>query len=131
MDFTAFDTKKSDEYAARAKQSWGNTAAYKEFEKKSAGRTGEEEKQLGIGLMEIIAAFGKMKDHDPAGDAAQAQVKRLQDYITAHYYTCTDEILASLGSMYAAGGSMTENINRAGGEGTAEYAANAIKLYCL
>ncbi len=32
MDFSAFDTKKMDEYAARAKETWGGTPAYQEYE---------------------------------------------------------------------------------------------------
>ena len=50
----------------------------------------------------------------------------LQGYITAHFYTCTDEILAGLGRLYAAGGELTEAIDRAGGPGTAAFAAEAI-----
>ena len=32
MDFSAFDTKKLDEYAARAKASWGATPEYREYD---------------------------------------------------------------------------------------------------
>ena len=130
MNFTAFDTKKIDEYARQAKASYGQTPAYKEFEQKSAGRTKEEEHHIADGLMEILGAFGGMADTDPAGEAAQAQVAKLKDYISAHYYTCTDDILRSLGRMYAGGGSMTENIDAAGGPGTAEYAYRAIEAWC-
>ena len=38
MSFEAFDTRKLDEYARQAKASWGQTDAYKEYEKKSVGR---------------------------------------------------------------------------------------------
>ena len=130
MSFTAFDTKKLDEYARQAKASWGQTPAYKEYEQKSAGRTREEEHRIANGLMEILAAFGGMTGTDPAGAAAQAQVAKLRDYISANYYTCTDDILRSLGRMYAGGGSMTENIDAAGGPGTAEYAHRAIEACC-
>ena len=37
MSFEAFDTKKIDEYAAKAKASWGQTDAYKEYEKNRKG----------------------------------------------------------------------------------------------
>lgn len=60
----------------------------------------------------------------------QAQVKKLQDFITANYYTCTNEILAGLGQMYVAGGEMTQNIDVAGGKGCAEFVAEAIAVYC-
>ncbi len=130
MDFTAFDTKKMDEYAKQAKESWGHTAEYQEYEEKSRGRTKEQEQKMGIGLMAIFSEFGKQKEADPADAAVQALVKKLQDYISQHYYTCSKEILASLGTMYAAGGSMTQNIDAAGGDGTAEFAAKAIQVYC-
>ena len=32
MDFTVFDTKKIDEYSKRAKEQWGETSEYQEYE---------------------------------------------------------------------------------------------------
>ena len=81
-------------------------------------------------MMEIFKEFGSMRETEPAGQAAQEQVKKLQDYITEHFYACSEKILLSLGRMYAGGGSMTENIDKAGGEGTAEFAYRAIAVYC-
>ena len=130
MDFSAFDTKKIDEYAKQAKESYGNSPAYKEFEQKSKGRSKEEEKTLGIGMMELFADFGKLRTLLPETDEVQQKVSELQAYITEHFYTCTPEILSYLGEMYAGGGSMTENINASAGEGTAEFAAEAIRIYC-
>jgi len=130
MNFDAFDTKKIDEYAKQAKESYGNTPAYKEFEKKSKGRSKEQEKQLGIGMMNIFADFGKLISHNASETIVQEKVAELQSYITEHYYTCTPEILQGLGEMYVGGGSMTDNINNYAGAGTAEFVAEAIKIYC-
>ena len=57
-------------------------------------------------------------------------MKKLRDFISEHYYTCSDKVLAGLGQMYAAGGEMTENIDRAGGEGTGAFANEAIRVWC-
>ena len=130
MDFEAFDTKKMDDYAKQAKESYGSTTAYKEFEEKSKGRTKEDEKSLGIGMMNIFAEIGKMLSLKPSDDAVQEKIAELRAYITKHYYNCTPEILSGLGQMYAGGGEMTENINNYAGEGTAEFAAEAIQFYC-
>ncbi|MBP3568270.1 MAG: MerR family transcriptional regulator [Lachnospiraceae bacterium] len=130
MNFDAFDTKKMDEYAKQAKESYGTTPAYKEFEEKSKGRSKEQEKQLGIGMMNIFADFGKLISHNASETIVQEKVAELQSYITEHYYNCTPEILQGLGEMYAGGGSMTDNINNYAGAGTAEFAAEAIKIYC-
>ena len=128
MDFTPFDTAKLDAYAEKAKAAWGDTQAYKEYEAK--GHTPKTTRDLAGQMMQIFAEFGQMKDLDPGSKVPQAQVKRLQDFITEHYYRCTDEILSGLGKMYAAGGEFTENIDRAGGEGTADYVNRCIQIYC-
>lgn len=130
MDFTAFDTQKIQEYTRQAKQQWGATSAYKEFEQKTAHQTAQEAADMGSRLMEILAVFGGMQHKSPAAPAVQTQVKALQAFITEHYYTCTKEIFAQLGQMYGAGGAFTENINAVGGPGTAEFAAKAIEVYC-
>ena len=130
LKFDAFDTKKIDEYAARAKASWGNTPAYKEFEEKSKGRTKEQDREISLGMMDIFTEFGAIRTSEPGSEEAQALVKKLQDYITAHFYTCTDEILKGLGKMYSGGGDFTKNIDSYGGEGTAEFTHRAIEIYC-
>ncbi len=130
MDFSAFDTKKMNEYAAKAKEAWGETPAYREYERKAEGRSGEETAELSRRMMEIFEKFGKIRDTDPAAGEAQALVRKLRDFISAHYYACTDEILAGLGKMYAAGGEMSENIDRYGGEGTAAFAGRAVEAFC-
>ena len=129
LTFDAFDTRKMDEYAKQAKASWGTTPAYREYEEKSRGRTREDNQKIHQGMIEIFAQFGQIRDRDPASGEAQALVKRLQDYITEHMYTCTKEILGGLGRMYAGGGDFTKNIDSFGGEGTAVFAAKAIEVY--
>ncbi len=130
MNFTAFDSKKIDEYARQAKASWGQTAEYREYEEKSKGRTREEERELSAALMGILAAFGPMQGMDPAGEIPQAQVAKLKAFITEHFYTCSDAILRGLGRMYAGAAGMSENIDAAGGPGAAEYAHRAIEAWC-
>lgn len=130
MSFEAFDTKKIDEYAKQAKASWGNTEAYKEFEQKSAGRSKEKQQSINMKMMDIFVEFGKVKDQNPDSEEAVLLAKKLQDFITENFYTCTDEILLSLGQMYAGGGDFTVNIDKVGGEGTAVFANEAIQAYC-
>lgn len=129
LNFKPFDKSKEEEYAAQAKAKWGNTDAYKEFEKKTQGQSAEQMKSTGDALMEIFAQFGAIRHTAPDSAEAQALVNKLQNFITAHYYTCTPQILRGLGQMYVAGDSMTENIDKAGGEGTAEFANKAIEIY--
>ena len=130
MDFEPFDTSKIDEYAAQAKASWGKTPEYKEYEEKSKGRTAKENAMLSQQMMDIFSEFGAIRTDNPSGDMAQVLVKKLQDFITEHMYTCSDEILYGLGTMYAGGGDFTTGIDKHAGKGTAEFAYQAIKAYC-
>lgn len=130
LDFSAFDTKELDEYSSEVKAAWDGTQEYREYEEKSKDWTKADISRVYSGLMKVFADFGKLRDRQPFEKAVQEQVMRLCAYITEYFYTCTPETLSGLGKMYAAGGSMTENIDRAAGEGTAEFAAKAIGIYC-
>lgn len=130
MDFSSFDTEKIDRYAAEAKKKWGKTDAYKEYESKTAGQSNGQMQATGGALMDIFRQFGQIRHLSPASSEAQALVKTLQDFISEHYYTCTNQILFGLGQMYAAGDEMNENIDKAGGEGTGAFARDAITIYC-
>ncbi|MDO4623324.1 MAG: MerR family transcriptional regulator [Eubacteriales bacterium] len=132
MDFSAFDTRKIDEYAAEAKAKWGKTAAYQEFMKKRNGKeyTDEEDRKLQEEFMKCFVRFGSLREQDPASEEVQKQVQFMQNFMTEHFYTCTNEILSALGKMYSGGGDFTENIDQVGGEGTAVFVARAIEIYC-
>ena len=120
---SAFDNSKFESYKEEAKAKWGKTEAYREYEQRGS-------RDAGDGLMAVFAELGKVRQLDPAASEVQELVKNLQDFITANYYTCTKQILQGLGQMYAADPRFKENIDRAGGAGTAEFAARAIEIYC-
>ena len=126
MNFKPFDKTELDTYAAEAKAKWGKTEAYKEYEKKSSGK----DAQNGDALMAIFAEIGAVRHLDPASAEVQALVSKIQSHITTHFYNCTKPILAGLGQMYVADERFKANIDRAGGEGCAEFAAKAIEIYC-
>lgn len=130
MSFAAFDTSKIDEYAARARAIYGDTAQYREYEEKSKGRTDLETQGLYEKMMVIFSEFGAMRHLPPESEKVRSQVKKLQDFISRHFYTCSDEILCGLGELYTSGGEFTENIDKAGGEGTAAFVSQAIKACC-
>ena len=129
MDLEGLDPKKIDEYSQQAKALYGKTEAYKEFEQKQKDRTKEQTKDLSAQVMERFAKLGKMRPCEPDSGAAQNWAKELQAFFTEHFYTCTPQILGSLAESYAGGGSMTENIDKAGGEGTGAFAKQVIDIY--
>jgi len=116
---------------SEARSRWGNTDAYREYEQKTKNYTKEKWTEANDGLMAIFSEFAAAKESGASADSAEAQAlaSKLQAHITENYYTCTDEILAGLGRMYVADERFKININKCG-EGTAEFAAEAIALYC-
>ena len=118
-------------YETETRERYGNTVAYREHEQKTKNYTKEKWAEANDGLMAIFAEFAACKQSgvDASSNEAQALVAQLQAHITANYYTCTDEILAGLGKMYVADERFKKNIDKYG-EGTAEFAAEAIAVYC-
>ena len=118
-------------YETEARSRWGSTDAYREHEQKTRNYTKEKWAEANDGLMTIFAEFAVCKNSGASADSAETQalVAKLQAHITANYYTCTDEILVGLGKMYVADERFKKNIDKYG-EGTAEFAAEAITVYC-
>ena len=124
MNFKPYDTSKIDAYAAEAKEKWGNTEAYKEYEQKP--KRGDPSDAL----MSLFAEAGKLRHLSPESAEAQAAVAGIQTFITDNFYTCTKQIFAGLGQMYVADERFKANIDAAGGEGTADFVSKAIEIYC-
>ena len=120
----------SNKFEIEARERYGNTAAYREHEQKTRNYTKEKWAEANDGLMAIFTEFAACKDGGASADSVEAQalVTKLQAYITANYYTCTDEILAGLGKMYVADERFKKNIDKYG-DGTAEFAAEGIRIY--
>ena len=118
-------------YETETRERWGETEAYKEHEKKTKGYTKEKSEEVNEGLMAIFAEFAECMESGflPSSPEAQELVLKLKTYITAHYYTCTNEILAGLGKMYVADERFKTNIDKRGG-GVAEFVSEAIEVYC-
>ena len=118
-------------YETEVRSRWGNTDAYREHEQKTKNYTKEKWAEANDGLMAIFAEIATCNASGANADSAEVQalVAKLQAHITANYYTCTDEILAGLGKMYVADERFKKNIDKYG-EGTAEFAAEAIAVYC-
>ena len=120
-----------NDYESETRARWGNTDAYREHEQKTKNYTKEKWAEANDGMMAIFAELAEYKNNGFVANSPEVQslVVKLQEYITRNYYTCTDEVLAGLGKMYVADERFKNNIDKYG-EGTAEFAADAIEVYC-
>ena len=128
MDFHVFDKSEIEQYKAEARAKWGNTKAYQEYEQKQ--KNGHDFNETASQLMNWFFEIGALRQLSPADQTVQEKIGALQNFITAHYYTCTNEILRGLGQLYVSDERFRHNIDKAGGEGTAEFVKQAIEIYC-
>ena len=120
-----------EKYEAEAKEKWGETDAYKEYEQRSKDRSDRQQTETAEGMDGIMAEFAsRMKEGDsPDSPRAQRLVNRLQDYITDNLYICTDTILAGLGWIYTEDERFRKEIDKHA-EGTAAFVSEAVAVYC-
>lgn len=130
MNFDVFDKNEIERYKAEVKAKWGDTKAYDEYKQKDIAQNEGSYSKTANELMTMFSEFGGLKHLTPDSDEVQKKVSALQEFITDNYYVCTNEILSGLGKMYICDGRFKKNIDRAGGDGTAEFVSRAISVYC-
>lgn len=132
-EFEVFDMTKIEQmkkqYEQEVRERWGDTQAYAESQKREAGYTAKDYDDIQAGMQALMGEFAAVRALEPEDARVQALVKKWQDYITARFYPCTDEILKGLGQMYVADERFQKNIDQQG-EGTALCMSRAIEAYC-
>lgn len=135
IPMNAFDNseyeKARNEYKAEAEKRWGKTAEYRQFGEKTKDYTDEKWSQVNDGMDEIFRRFSELNQAgvSPGSDEAKKTAEALQSFITENYYDCNKQILSCLGQMYTGDERFRQNIDK-NGEGTADFAAEAIRAYC-
>ena len=115
-----------DNFQEEVKTKWNGTKPYQEYLNNKDKINDDTHK----GLMNIFKQIGTYLELDYSHELVQTQIKRLQDYISSNYYTCTNEILNNLGKMYVSDERFKNNIDKISGKGTAEFTNKAIEYYC-
>ncbi|HGI3063615.1 TPA: MerR family transcriptional regulator [Streptococcus agalactiae] len=126
-DFTAYNQEELEAFQEEARTRWGDTDSYKEFENSHSKNDFSMTSQA---MSQIFKDFGQLKELSPTDEKVQKQVQILQNYITAQFYNCTNDLLASLGIMYIQDERFQKSIDNWGGQGTALFVSKAIDSYC-
>ena len=130
MNFDVFDKSEIEKYEEEVKAKWGNTKAYQEYQQKDIARNGGSYSKIANELLTIFSELGGLKHLTPNSDEVQKKISELQKFITDNYYVCTNEILSGLSEMYVCDKRFKNNIDKAGGDGTADFVRQAIAVYC-
>lgn len=130
MNFDVFDKSEIEKYEAEIKAKWGNTKAYQEYKQKDIARDGDNYSKIANELLRMFSKLGELNHLTPNADEVQSKIAALQKFITDNYYVCTNEILSGLGEMYVCDERFRNNIDKVGGDGTADFVEQAIVVYC-
>ena len=95
MKYEVFKSNEVDEYAEEVKQRWGKTRAYEEYKEKRKQNCNQSYDETARQMLDIFSELGALRKKSPTDKAVQEKVRKLQGFITEHYYTCTD-VLAPL-----------------------------------
>jgi DNA-binding transcriptional MerR regulator len=125
--FEVFGDFDPDVHEPEVRERWGDTDAYRESARRTAGYTKEDwlriKVEAGTLMEQWIAAFdsGVPADSGPA----MALAEEHRDQITRHYYDCTYEIQVGLAQMYLADPRFRSNYDDQR-PGLAQYVHDAI-----
>ncbi len=118
-------------YKNEVLERWGNTDIYIEHNSKTKNYSKNKWNEIEIKMNEIFKKFNILLNNniEVNNKLVLNEVKRLKDLITETQYTCTNEILLSLGNMYVHDERFRNNIDKVG-IGTASYINKAIIEFC-
>ena len=121
MNFEVFGKNEIKKYKAEIKAKWGNTKEYQDYRQKDIARNGGSYSKIANELLTIFSELGKIKHLTPNADEVQNGIAAIQKFITDNYYECTNKVLSVLGEMYVGYERFRNNIDNAGGDGTADF----------
>lgn len=126
--YDAFADEEMKEYAAEAKEKWGNTDAYKQSQAKVSKMTKAEMQKLkddGEKHMQALAAAMDLPIESPE---VQALIKKSHDSVN-FFYDCSYEMFRNLGKMYEDDPRYTQYYEKYR-PGLAAFVHEAINYYC-
>ena len=110
---------------------WSNTDSYKEFTIKTKNYSSNKFNEVNNEMINIFKSFSDYLKENKKIDHTDVQnmVKSLKEYISNNLYSCSNEMLLNLGSLYVTDERFKKNID-INCEGNAEYIHAAIKFFC-
>ena len=116
-------------YAAETKEKYGDTAAYKESQRRASQYNAEDWARITARGNEIFTKLAALMERPVSDPGVQEWVAAWRRHISDNFYDCTPEMFKGLGEMYTADERFTKNIDKIR-PGLAEYLKEGILFYC-
>ncbi len=125
--FEVFGDFDPAQYEPEVKERWGDTEAYRESARRTAGYTREDWQRFKTESEEITLAIAALMDEgvSPDDERAMEAVERHRVQIDHWFYPCSHQMHRNLGEMYVADPRFTATYERIR-PGMAEYVRDAI-----
>ncbi|MES4902642.1 MULTISPECIES: MerR family transcriptional regulator [unclassified Streptomyces] len=100
--FELFGSKNPEAYAEEAERRWGGTDTYAETQRRTAGYTKEDWRQIQAEVADWSTRFAAlMEEGEPAsGERAMDMAEEHRRHISTWFYECTFEIHRGIGETY-------------------------------
>ncbi len=133
MSFKEFDTTDievaKEKYAQEAKDLYGNTNEYTQYQTRTAKYTKQDWNDINTKMLTIFNEFADNMDKAVDSNETVALVEKWKAFISENFYDCSNEVLEGLGIMYVNDERFKANIDKTE-PGLAEYISKAISSYC-
>jgi DNA-binding transcriptional MerR regulator len=116
-------------YEKEIKERWGETNAYKESKRKTAGYSDDDWKKIQEEGNRIDQELVALMDRVPEDEGVQRLIGKKRQHITNYFYECKPEIFRGLADMYVNDPRFTKNIDK-WKEGYAKFLKEAMHVYC-
>lgn len=126
--YDSFKDEEMKEYAAEARQKWGNTDAYKQSQAKISKMTKAQMQQLKDDGKKHMQNLAKVMDLPIESPEVQALIKKSHDN-TNFFYDCSYKMFRNLGQMYVNDPRFTTTYEKFR-PGLAVFVRDAIVYYC-
>lgn len=112
-----------------AQKRWGQTQAYKIAAQRTQSYTPTDWKRIKLEARAIYQGFQQSQTLSLADDEVKRWVDAWQHHIDQYYYPCDNQMLCHLADLYEQDLRYAKNIDKVGGEGTAQRMIEAIRHY--
>ncbi|WP_244151663.1 MerR family transcriptional regulator [Halobacillus dabanensis] len=116
-------------YEKEVEERWGDTAAYKESKRKTAGYSDDDWKMIQEEGNRIDEELVALMNRGPENEEVQRLISKKRQHITDYFYDCKPEIFRGLADMYVNDPRFTKNIDK-WKDGYAKFLRDAMHVYC-
>ena len=118
-----------DQYTDEAQHKWGHTQSYKIAAQRTQKYTADDWARIKADAQRIYFGFYACQTMPLNSVQVADWVNEWQQHLDQNFYPCNDTMLRQLVELYEQDPRYAKNIDKVGGQGTAEFMSKAIRFH--